>query len=135
MHTRAVWLSTARQSTKQPNTAGCNPAAVDDRGDQARARAQLALNKVTNFLESPNGEEFPQTSTIFQWYGLEEFEPYSHLGYLMGWAHLANIKLSEGELRPNAACRVLYCGMATGVKNLSAHDRRGYGPVAPYPPE
>jgi hypothetical protein len=27
-----------------------------------------------------------------------------HLGYLMGWAYLANVDLSEGDLRPNAPC-------------------------------
>jgi hypothetical protein len=75
--------------------------------DQARERAQLVIKKVTRFLESPKGKEFPQASTIFQWYELEEFEAYRHLGYLMGWAYLANVDLSEGELRPNAACRVL----------------------------
>ena len=44
---------------------------------------------------------------MFQWYELEEFEAYRHLGYLMGWAYLANVDLSEGELKPNAACHVL----------------------------
>jgi hypothetical protein len=75
--------------------------------DQARDRAQLAIKKVMKFVESPKGGEFPQTSTVFQWYELEEFEAYRHLGYLMGWAYLANVDLSEGELRPNATCRVL----------------------------
>ena len=49
----------------------------------------------------------PQTSTIFQWYELEEFEAYRQLGYLMGWAYLASVDLSDEELRPDAACRVL----------------------------
>ena len=77
------------------------------RDDQARDRAQLAIKKVMKFVDSPKGGEFPQTSTVFQWYELEEFEAYRHLGYLMGWAYLANVDLSEGELRPNAACHVL----------------------------
>jgi hypothetical protein len=34
--------------------------------DQARERAQLAIKKVTRFVESPRGKGFPQTSTIFQ---------------------------------------------------------------------
>jgi len=75
--------------------------------DQARDRAQLAIKKVTKFVESSKGEEFPQTSTVFQWYELEEFEAYRHLGNLMGWAYLANIDWSEGELRPDAACHML----------------------------
>ena len=75
--------------------------------DQARDRAQLAIKKVMKFVESPKGKEFPQTSTVFQWYELEEFEAYRHLGYLMGWAYLANVDLSEGELRSNTVCRVL----------------------------
>jgi hypothetical protein len=58
-------------------------------------------------VESPRGKTFPQTSTIFQWSELEEFEAYQQLGYLMGWAYLANVDLSEGELRPNAAYHVL----------------------------
>ena len=34
--------------------------------DQARKRTQLAIKKVTRFVESPKGKEFPQASTIFQ---------------------------------------------------------------------
>ena len=73
----------------------------------ARERAQLAIKKVTKLVESPKGEEFPQTSTLFQWYELEEFEAYQQLGYLMGWAYLSKIDFSEQELRPTAACQML----------------------------
>jgi hypothetical protein len=59
--------------------------------DQARERAQLAIKKVTKFVGSPRGKEFPKVSTIFQWYELERFEAYQQLGYLMGWAYLANV--------------------------------------------
>lgn len=51
------------------------------------------------------GKEFPRTGTIFQWYEMEEFEAYRHLGYLMGWAYLANVDFSEAELQPNLAAR------------------------------
>jgi len=44
--------------------------------DLARERAKLAIKKVTKIVEAPEGKEFPQTSTIFQWYELEEFETY-----------------------------------------------------------
>ncbi len=75
--------------------------------DQARERAQLAMKKVTKIVEAPEGKEFPQTSTVFQWYELEEFEAYRHLGYLMGWAYLSKLELSETELTPAATCRKL----------------------------
>jgi hypothetical protein len=58
-------------------------------------------------VESPKGEEFPQTSTVFQWYELEEFEAYRQLGYLMGWAYLANVDFNDAELTPGAAWRSL----------------------------
>jgi hypothetical protein len=58
-------------------------------------------------VESPKGEEFPQTSKVFQWVELEEFEAYRQLGYLMGWAYLANVDLNDAELTPGAACRSL----------------------------
>lgn len=44
-------------------------------------------------------------STIFQWFDLEEFEAYRQLGYLMGWAYLANVGFTDAELTPFAACR------------------------------
>lgn len=75
--------------------------------EKARAQAQLALKKVTRFVDSPKGEEFPQTSTIFQWYELEEFEAYRHLGYLMGWAYLSNLHSNDAELVPAATCKAL----------------------------
>ena len=75
--------------------------------DHSRERAQLAIKKVTRFVESSKGKEFPQTSTAFQWCELEEFEAYRHLGYLMGWACLANVDLSGGDLSLNAVCRAL----------------------------
>ena len=56
--------------------------------EKARAKVQQALRKVARFVSSPKGEEFPQTSTLFQWYELEEFEAYRQLGYLMGWAYI-----------------------------------------------
>ena len=34
--------------------------------DQVRERAQPAIKKVTKLVESPKGEEFPQTYTFFQ---------------------------------------------------------------------
>jgi hypothetical protein len=34
--------------------------------DQARKHARPAIKKVTKFVESPRGEEFPQTCTFFQ---------------------------------------------------------------------
>jgi hypothetical protein len=61
--------------------------------DLARERAQLAIKKVTKTVEAPEGKEFPQTSTIFQWYELEELA-YRHLGYLMGGA-ISKLELSE----------------------------------------
>lgn len=75
--------------------------------EQAREKVQLALKKVTKFVESPKGEEFPQTSTVFQWYELEEFEAFRHLGYLMGWAYLAHVGFNDTELSPTAACKAL----------------------------
>ena len=44
--------------------------------DLARERAKLAIKKVTKIVEAPEGKEFPQTSTIFQWNEPEEFEIY-----------------------------------------------------------
>jgi len=75
--------------------------------EQARTRAQFALKKVTKFVESPKGKEFPQTSTVFQRYELKEFEANRHLGYVMGWAYLSNIDFSDEDLRPSTTCRVL----------------------------
>lgn len=75
--------------------------------EPARSRAQLALKKVSRFVDSPKGEAFPQTSTLFQWYDLEEFEAYRHLGYVMGWAYLAKVEFSDAELTPAAGCTVL----------------------------
>ncbi|HEY6084421.1 MAG TPA: patatin-like phospholipase family protein [Nitrospira sp.] len=75
--------------------------------EQWRGRVGLALKKVTKFVVSPKGEEFPQTSTTFQWYELEEFEAYRHLGYLMGWAYLTNVEFSDSELAPAAPCAAL----------------------------
>ncbi len=75
--------------------------------DPSREKVRLALKKVTKFVESPRGEEFPQTSTAFQWYELEEFEAYRQLGYLMGWAYLVNVEFNDAELTPSAACRSL----------------------------
>ncbi|MGQ0666341.1 MAG: patatin-like phospholipase family protein [Nitrospiraceae bacterium] len=76
-------------------------------GEQARVHAQHALKKVRKFVESPKGTEFPQTSTVFQWYELEEFEAYRYLGYLMAWAYLSKIEFSDEELKPNTSCRAL----------------------------
>jgi hypothetical protein len=70
-------------------------------------KVKLALKKVTKFVDSPSGEEFPQTSTIFQWYQLEEFEAYRQLGYLMGWAYLSTVTFSAEELAPAASCKAL----------------------------
>jgi len=75
--------------------------------EKARARVQLALKKVLRFVDSPKGEEFPQTSTLFQWYELEEFEAYRQLGYLMGWAYLSTVKFSADELDTTSACKAL----------------------------
>lgn len=47
--------------------------------DQARDRVQFTIKKLTKFVESPKVEEFPQTSTVLQWYELEEFEAYRQL--------------------------------------------------------
>jgi hypothetical protein len=80
------------------------PRIVDEK---ARTEAQFALKKVRKFVESPKGKEFPQTSTIFQWYELEEFEAYRHLGYLMAWAYLSELEFSNEELQPNSSCRAL----------------------------
>lgn len=73
----------------------------------SRERAELALRKVTKFVDTPLGKEFPQTSTIFQWYELEEFEAYRNLGYLMGWAYVSTVKFTPEELTPAAACHAL----------------------------
>jgi hypothetical protein len=75
--------------------------------DRASERAQLAIKKVTKIVEAPEGKVFPQTSTVFQWYELEEFEAYRHLSYLMGWAYLSKLELSEAELISTAACHGL----------------------------
>jgi hypothetical protein len=75
--------------------------------ETSREKVRLALKKVSKFVESPKGEEFPQTSTVFQWYELEEFEAYRHLGYLMGWAYLANVEFNDAELTPTAGCKAL----------------------------
>lgn len=58
-------------------------------------------------MESPNGEEFPQTSAGFQWYELEAFEAYRHLGDLMAWAYLSNLEFSKLEIAPTTACKTL----------------------------
>lgn len=76
-------------------------------GEQARAQAQHALKKVRKFVESLKGKESPQTSTVFQWYELEEFEASRHLGYLMAWAYLSMLEFSDEELQPNVSCRAL----------------------------
>ena len=76
--------------------------------DQASVeKVKFALKKVTKFVDSSTGEEFPQTSTVFQWYQLEEFEAYRQLGYLMGWAYLSSIEFSAKELMPATACHPL----------------------------
>jgi Patatin-like phospholipase len=75
--------------------------------EQTRLGVQSALKKVTKFVESPKGTEFPQTSTVFQWYELEEFEAYRHLGYLMGWAYLSKVNFSDEELNPSETCSLL----------------------------
>ena len=75
--------------------------------EASRERVRLALKKVTKFVDSPQGEEFPQTNTLFQWYELEEFEAYRQLGYLMGWAYISTVEFSPDELTPMAVCRVL----------------------------
>ena len=62
---------------------------------------------MTNIVEAQDGKEFPQTSTIFQSYELEEFETHRHLGYLMGWAYMSKLELSETELTPTATCKSL----------------------------
>jgi hypothetical protein len=76
-------------------------------GDSARDKVKRAIKKVTKFVDSKSGEEFPQTSTIFQWYQLEEFEAYRQLGYLMGWAYLSRTAYSPDELAPTASCQAL----------------------------
>jgi hypothetical protein len=78
---------------------------VTDRASSEKVK--LALKKVSKFVESPISEEFPQTSTIFQWYKLEEFEAYRQLGYLMGWAYLSTVTFSADELAPAVSCRAL----------------------------
>jgi hypothetical protein len=78
---------------------------VTDRASYEKVK--LALKKVGKFVDSPTGEEFPQTSTIFQWYQLEEFEAYRQLGYLMGWAYLSTVTFSADELAPAASCKAL----------------------------
>ena len=75
--------------------------------ETSRERVRLALKKVTKFVDSPLGKEFPQTSTVFQWYELEEFEAYRHLGYLMAWAYISTTKFSPDELTPMAGCKAL----------------------------
>ena len=75
--------------------------------EASREKVRLALKKVIKFVDSPKGEEFPQTSTTFQWYELEEFEAYRLLGYLMGWAYLANVQFNDTELTPAATCQSL----------------------------
>ena len=62
---------------------------------------------MTKFVEAPQGKELPQTSTMFQWYELEEFEAYRHLGYLMGWAYLSKLDFDDVELTPATACHTL----------------------------
>jgi len=70
-------------------------------------RLVVAPSRPWKKVDSPQGDEFPQTSTMFQWYELEEFEAYRHLGYLMGWAYLSSLSFNEAELTPAAACHAL----------------------------
>ena len=65
------------------------------------------ISAFSKFVELPKGEELAQTSTTFQWYELEEFEAYRQLGYLMGWAYLANVEFNDTEPTPTAACNAL----------------------------
>ena len=62
---------------------------------------------MTRFVDSSKGDEFPQISTLFQWYELEEFEAYRQLGYLMGWVYISTVKFSPDELTPMTACKAL----------------------------
>jgi len=75
--------------------------------EPARQKARHAINKVSKFVDSPQGEEFPQTNTLSQWYELEEFEAYRHLGYVMGWAYVSPLKFDQQELVPASACHAL----------------------------
>jgi len=75
--------------------------------EASREKVRLALKKVIKFLDSPKGEDFPQTSTNFQWYELEEFEAYGLLEYLIGWAYLVNVQFNYTELTPAATCQSL----------------------------
>ena len=65
------------------------------------------VSALSKFVESPKREGLSQTSTSSQWYELEEFEAYRQLGYLMGWAYLANVEFNDAEFTPTAACHVL----------------------------
>ena len=53
------------------------------------------------------GEEVGHDITAFQRYGLGEFEAYRQLGYLMGWAYLANVQFNNVELTPTKPCEML----------------------------
>ena len=75
--------------------------------EASREKVKLALKRVTKFLDSPKGEDFPQTSTTFQWYELEGFEAYRLLEYLMGCAYLVNVQFNYTELTPAATCQSL----------------------------
>ncbi len=114
-----IYVSADPESGRSQNThplasPPVNPTHLDDNwlmplipDESAQAQARLALKKVKKFVDSRNGEEFPQTSTMFQWYELEEFEAYRHLGYLMGWAYLSAVQFSPEELQPTGACKAL----------------------------
>jgi hypothetical protein len=52
-------------------------------------QALFPIKKVVRFVEWPIGKKFSQTSTLFQWHKLEEFEVCRHLGYLMAWAYFS----------------------------------------------
>src|SRR5215217_6323422 len=83
----------------------------------------MAIDRLSSPYHMHEGiAQFPQTSTMFQWYELEEFEAYRHLGYLMGWAYLSpwpSMKPSFRQLRP--VCAITGLQPATGFLP-SAYD-------------
>lgn len=73
--------------------------------EQTASRLAHSVKKVLAFAASPEANGFPQTGTMLQWYELEEFEAYRHLGYLMGWAYLKEVEFSGAEVTPSAECQ------------------------------
>jgi hypothetical protein len=73
--------------------------------DKERREVMLkAARKVTAFAHSARDQEFPHTSTFFQWFGWEQFEAYRLLGYAMGQTYLSHIQFNGKASTPPGGC-------------------------------